>query len=147
MNFMDKWDVRYLGIAKEVSTWSKDPSSKIGAVAVGSKGEILSTGYNGFPRHMRDEDQRYENREYKYAHIVHAEENCIYNACRNGVSLLGASMYVHGLPCCSNCAKGIIQVGINRVVMNGDPFNERWRKSVELTIEMFNEAKVSYEFI
>jgi len=144
---MDKWDVRYLGIAKEVSTWSKDPSSKIGAVAVGSKGEILSTGYNGFPRHMRDEDQRYENREYKYAHIVHAEENCIYNACRNGVSLLGASMYVHGLPCCSNCAKGIIQVGINRVVMNGDPFNERWRKSVELTIEMFNEAKVSYEFI
>ena len=144
---MDKWDVRYLGIAKEVATWSKDPSSKIGAVAVGAKGEILSTGYNGFPRHMRDEDQRYENREYKYAHIVHAEENCIYNACRNGVSLLGASMYVHGLPCCSNCAKGIIQVGINRVIMNGDPFNERWRKSVELTIEMFNEAKVSYEFI
>ena len=144
---MDKWDVRYLGIAKEVATWSKDPSSKIGAVAVGAKGEILSTGYNGFPRHMRDEDQRYENREYKYAHIVHAEENCIYNACRNGVSLLGASMYVHGLPCCSNCAKGIIQVGINRVIMNGDPFNERWRKSVELTIAMFNEAKVSYEFI
>ena len=144
---MDKWDVRYLGIAKEVATWSKDPSSKIGAVAVGAKGEILSTGYNGFPRHMRDGDERYENREYKYAHIVHAEENCIYNACRNGVSLLGASMYVHGLPCCSNCAKGIIQVGINRVIMNGDPFNERWRKSVELTIEMFNEAKVSYEFI
>ena len=144
---MDKWDTRYIGIAKEVSTWSKDPSSQIGAVAVGRKGEILSTGYNGFPRHIYDEESRYENREFKYAHVVHAEENCIFNACRSGISLLDSTMYVYGLPCCSNCAKGIIQVGIRRVIMKGDPFNERWRASVELTIAMFAEARVDYEFI
>jgi len=144
---MDKWDARYIGMAKEVSTWSKDPSTQIGAVTVGSKGEILSTGYNGFPRHIHDDEARYANREFKYAHVVHAEENCIFNACRSGISLLDSTMYVYGLPCCSNCAKGIIQVGISRVIMKGDPFNERWRASVELTIAMFTEAKVEYEFI
>lgn len=144
---MDKWDVRYLNMAKEVATWSKDPSSKIGAVAVGGKGEILSTGYNGFPRHIYDLDERYLDRTIKYKYIVHAEANCIYNATYNGVSLNNSTMYVHGLPCCSECAKAIIQVGINRVVMHGDPFNERWRESVETTLEMFKETRVQYEFI
>lgn len=144
---MDKWDYRYLNLAKEVSTWSKDPSSKIGAVAVGEKGEILSTGYNGFPRHIFDDDERYNNREVKYKYIVHAEANCIYNATYNGVSLANTTMYVYGLPCCSECAKAIIQVGIKRVIMHGDPFNERWRESVERTLDMFKEAKVEWEFI
>lgn len=144
---MDKWDARYLGLAKEVATWSKDPSSKIGAIAVGGKGEILSTGYNGFPRHILDMDERYAERSIKYKYIVHAEANCIYNATYNGVSLNGSTMYVHGLPCCSECAKAIIQVGVKRVVMNGDPFNERWRESVEITLSMFKEARVEWEFI
>lgn len=144
---MDKWDVRYLRMAKEVATWSKDPSSKIGAVAVGGKGEILSTGYNGFPRHIHDLDERYLDRNIKYKYIVHAEANCIYNATYNGVSLNGSTMYVHGLPCCCECAKAIIQVGVSRVVMDGDPFNERWRESVETTLEMFQEARIQYEFI
>ena len=46
----NKWDIRYLELAELVASWSKDPSSKIGAVAVGSKGEVLAQGYNGFPR-------------------------------------------------------------------------------------------------
>lgn len=144
---MDKWDVRYINLAKEVSSWSKDPSSKIGAVAVGGKGEVLSTGYNGFPRHILDMDERYADRSIKYKYIVHAEANCIYNATYNGVSLKNSTMYVHGLPCCSECAKAIIQVGVSRVVMQGDPFNERWRESVEQTLEMFKEARVQWEFI
>jgi len=144
---MDKWDARYLKLAKEVSSWSKDPSSQIGAIAVGGKVEVLSTGYNGFPRHILDIDERYRDRQIKYKYIVHAEANCIYNATYNGVSLAGATMYVHGLPCCSECAKAIIQVGIQRVIMNGDPFNPRWKESVQQTLEMFNEAKIQYEFI
>lgn len=144
---MDKWDARYLGLAREVSTWSKDPSSKIGAIAVGGKGEILSTGYNGFPRHILDMDERYAERSIKYKYIVHAEANCIYNATYNGVSLNGSTMYVHGLPCCSECAKAIIQVGVKRVVMNGDPFNQRWKESVETTLAMFKEARIEWEFI
>jgi dCMP deaminase len=142
----DKWDDRYMDMAKLVATWSKDPSSKIGAVAVNEKGQILTTGYNGFPRGIADDD-RLDDRPVKYKYIVHAEQNAIYNATYNGVSLHGSTMYVAGLPCCSDCAKGIIQVGVRRVVMNGDPSNERWEESTRLTLDMFKESGVEWEFI
>lgn len=142
-----KWDKRYLELAALVSTWSKDPSSKIGAVAVNNKGQVLTMGYNGFPRGIQDSDSRLENRDEKYKYVVHAETNAIYNATYNGVSLHGATMYVHGLPCCSECAKAIIQVGIARVVMQGNPDNPRWKKSVENSIDMFSEAGVKWGFI
>ena len=144
---MDKWDRRYIKLAEEVSTWSKDPSSQIGAVAIGGKGELLSTGYNGFPRNITDYPSRYNDRETKYKYIVHAEANCIYNATYNGVSLNNSTMYVYGLPCCSECAKAIIQVGVRRVVMHGDPDNERWRDSVNHTLSMFKEAGLEWEFV
>jgi dCMP deaminase len=142
----NKWDNYYMDMAKLVATWSKDPSSKIGAVAVNEKGQILTTGYNGFPRGIAD-DHRLNDRPVKYKYIVHAEQNAIYNATYNGVSLYGSTMYVAGLPCCSDCAKGIIQVGVRRVVMNGDPTNERWKESTQLTLDMFKESGVEWEFI
>ena len=142
-----EWDKRYLDMAYLVASWSKDPSSKIGAVAVSPKGQVLSTGYNGFPRNIEDSHYRLHDRELKYKYIVHAEMNAIYNATYNGVSLDGSTMYVAGLPCCSECAKGIIQVGVKRVVMNGDIHNERWSESVELTLSMFNEAGVKWEIM
>ena len=60
-----KWVKRYMRIAREVSYWSKDPSSKIGAVIVSETGRILATGYNGFPEKMEDNPSDYENREFK----------------------------------------------------------------------------------
>jgi dCMP deaminase len=145
-SIMTNWDKRYMELACCVASWSKDPSSKIGAVAVNEKGQILTTGYNGFPRGIAD-DERLNDRPTKYKYIVHAEMNAIYNATYNGVSLDGSTMYVAGLPCCSECAKGIIQVGVKRVVMNGDIYNERWSGSVELTLSMFNEAGVEWEIM
>ena len=142
-----KWDRRYMDIAKSVSQWSKDPSSKIGAVAVDNKGHILCTGYNGFPRGIEDTEQRLNNRDLKYTMIVHAEMNAIFNATYHGVCLDGGTMYVSGLPCCSNCALGIISTGIKRVVMQGDTNNERWKDSWGLTSSLFNEANVEWEFI
>ena len=140
---MNKWTRRYLDIAKEVGTWSKDPSKQIGAVAVGDKGQILSQGYNGFPRGVKDTDDRYNNREEKYKYVVHGEMNCIYNACNSGVSLNGATLYVTGLPVCSECAKGIIQVGIKKVVMEyPKDIPLVWEQSVQLTKQMFLEADV-----
>lgn len=138
------WDKRYLQLAKEVSTWSKDPSKKIGAVAVGAKGQILSQGYNGFPRGIKDLQERLDNRELKYKYVVHAEMNVIYNASYSGVSLAGSTLYVYGLPVCSECAKGIIQVGISKVVLPKYDSNmlPRWKESWELTKSMFNEADV-----
>lgn len=144
----DKWDHRYLEMAKEVAGWSKDPSSKIGAVAVDDKRRILSTGYNGFPRGIADYVTRWQTREIKYKYIVHAEQNMIYNATYNGVSLDGATLYVWGLPICSECAKGIIQVGIKRVVM---PLNKdipaKWRESFLMTQQMFDECGIQFEFV
>ena len=140
---MNKWSRRYLDVAKEVATWSKDPSKKIGAIAVGDKGQILSQGYNGFPRGVKDTDNRYNVREEKYKYVVHGEMNCIYNACNSGVSLNGATLYVTGLPVCSECAKGIIQVGISKVVMEyPKDIPDNWKESMILTQQMFLEAGV-----
>ena len=141
-----KWHKRYLDLAKEVSKWSKDPSRKIGAVAVGSKGQILSQGYNGFPRGIKDLNSRYENREQKYQLVVHAEMNVIYNATFSGVSLDGATLYVYGLPVCSECAKGIIQVGIKSVhIFIDQDVNIKWMESWNHTREMFSEAGVEFK--
>jgi len=142
------WQQRYLDLAKQVSTWSKDPSRKIGAVAVGSKGQILSQGFNGFPRGILDSADRYSDRPTKYKLVVHAEMNVIYNATFNGVSLDGASLYVYGLPVCSECAKGIIQVGIKKVfIYTDDAVPAIWTEAFELTRDMFKEAGIYCEWI
>jgi len=142
-----KWDQRYLRLAEEVASWSKDPSRKIGAVAVGAKGQVLAQGFNGFPRGIDDSEERYNDRERKYELVVHAEMNVIYNATYSGVSLDGATLYVTGLPVCSECAKGIIQVGIKRVVMREMEIPESWSNSWRKTQEMFNETSIQFEFI
>ncbi len=136
-----------MGIAREVSTWSKDPSRQIGAVAIGEKGQILAQGYNGFPRGIKDSDERYSDREKKYKYVVHAEMNCIYNASWNGVSLNNSIFYVYGLPVCSECAKGLIQVGVKKVVVQvpnqiSIPIN--WLKHEKTTKELFREAGIEY---
>ncbi|MEK9574701.1 MAG: dCMP deaminase family protein [Gammaproteobacteria bacterium] len=142
MSELNKWDKRYLALAKEVASWSKDPSTQVGAVTVGNKKEVLSQGFNGFPRGIIDSEDRYNNRETKYKYVVHAEMNAIYNATYSGVSLDGAVLYVYGLPICSECAKGIIQVGIKKVIIEKSKELDNWNESVALSQEMFDEAGV-----
>lgn len=132
-------DLRFLRLAAEVASWSKDPSAKVGAVIVGRKGQVISQGYNGFPRGFDDSPERYADRETKYRLIIHAEANAIYNALCNGSCVEGATIYVHGLPCCRECAKAIVQSGIVRVVYDTAP-SERWRQSCEEAMEIFREA-------
>lgn len=144
MTHTNKWNQRYMAMAKEVAQWSKDPNTKVGAVAVGSKGQILSQGYNGFPRGINDSEDRLNDRETKYKYVVHAEMNVIYNATYSGVSLDGAKLYVYGLPVCSECAKGIIQVGITDVYVAQECIDLRpqWFISFQQTMDMFNEAGI-----
>ena len=144
---MDKWDYRFMRVAREISTWSKDPSKQIGAVAVNSDRRILATGYNGFPKGIEDIPERYEDRSIKYDLVVHAEMNCIYNATFNGISLKDATLYVFGLPVCHDCAKGIIQVGINKIVMSMDDIPQKWLDSFEKSRRMFDEANVDVNFL
>jgi dCMP deaminase len=139
---MSKWPIRFLDLAKTISTWSLDPSTKIGCVVINDKRQVLSIGYNGFPRSINDTDERLLDRETKYKYVVHAEANAIYNACQNGVSLEGSTIYIYGLPICNECAKAIIQVGIKKVVMMYGDIPEKWSESFKFSEKMFREAEV-----
>lgn len=146
-----KWDFNYCELARHISSWSKDPSTSVGAVTVGAHGQILSQGYNGFPRGIADNSNRLYNRDEKYKYIVHAEMNCIYNASLTGVSLKDSTLYVYGLPVCSECAKGVIQVGIRRVVIYTpdvalEDFVGKWQDSFVISRSMFLEVGLDFDW-
>ena len=108
-----KWIKRFMHLTSEIAKWSKDPSRKIGAIIVGNYKQIISQGYNGFPRGVNDSDERYQDRETKYKFVVHAEMNAILNALYNGSSVKGSTIFVSGLPVCNECAKGVAQVSLS----------------------------------
>jgi dCMP deaminase len=138
----EKWDIRFVELAKHISQWSKDPSTKVGCVVVGEDREIRSTGFNGFPRGISDDTERLVNREMKYPLICHAEENAIMHAARIGVSLKGSTAYVTWPPC-SRCARSLIQAGIKEVVYsNQEEIPERWVEDFTISCEMLTEAGV-----
>jgi dCMP deaminase len=140
------WDRYFITMAYLVSMKSKDPSTRVGAVIVGEGHEIRSTGFNGFPRGVRDLQERYENRDYKYYACNHAEENAILHCARIGVSAMGCTLYTQWLPC-SYCAKAIIQSGISTVVYHkefpGNSNSTRWQNSMNISNEMMLEAGIA----
>ena len=74
--------------------------------------------------------------------------NCIFNATYNGVSLDGATMYVWGLPMCSECAKGVAQVGIKKVFWAAtQEIPPTWIESLTHTKEILDECGVTIERI
>ncbi len=139
----DKWDVRFLELAEHIANWSKDPSTKVGCVVVGEDREIRSTGFNGFPRGIEDNEGRLNDRDKKYPLICHAEENAIMHAARIGVSLKGSTAFVTWPPC-SRCARSLIQAGIREVVYstkNKPP--ERWTEDFKISTDMLIEAGIN----
>ena len=137
-----KWDVRFLLLAQHISSWSKDPSTKVGCVVVGADREIRSTGFNGFPRGIDDSIERLEDREEKYPLICHAEENAIMHAARVGVSLKGCTAYVTWPPW-TRCARSLIQAGVVEVVYAGsNNVPERWKDDFTRSTNMMKEAGV-----
>lgn len=144
-----KWDSRFMRIAEEISIWSKDPSSKIGAVIVNDERRILATGYNGFPRGIEDTEERLADRDQKYPRIIHAEMNALMNALYSGVSVKDATIYVHGLPVCSECTKSVIQSGIKRVVIaNPKDSVEKWKEQwYNLSKPMYDESGVIVSYL
>jgi dCMP deaminase len=88
----NKWNERFLELAKHVASWSKDPSTQVGAIIVDPETRVvLGMGYNGFPRGVDDHPDRYANRELKYSLVVHAEANAILEA---GKTCNGATLFV-----------------------------------------------------
>ena len=136
-----KWDIRFLQLARLISGWSKDPSTKVGCTVVDEQRHIVSTGFNGFARGIEDSDERLDNRELKYKLIIHAEKNALIHAQRD---LHGCTLYIWPMPPCSQCAAAIIQSGITRIVSvrPGSERLERWGKDILLADEMYEEAGV-----
>ena len=139
---MANWNERFLNLATHISNWSKDPSTKVGCVVVGPDNEIRSTGFNGLPRGIEDNEERLNNREIKYPMICHAEENAIMHAARIGISLKGCTAYVTWPPC-TRCARSLIQAGILTVIyLKNAEIPERWASDFELSMSMFKEAGI-----
>lgn len=107
-----KWDHRYLDLARHVGGWSKDPSTKVGAVLVRPNNSVASTGYNGFPPGHDDSPELYADREYKYRHVVHAEINALNFY---GQRAEGFTLYT-SFPCCSACMEAAGKAGVAVVV-------------------------------
>lgn len=133
------WDTRFLDLANHVAQWSKDPSTKVGAVIANDQHQVLSLGYNGFPRGVEDRESRYNDRETKLLFVAHAERNALDNAF---VDVRGATLYTSLCPC-NECAKSIIQKGIKRVVSVAPPADKHYKFKMHITQQMFSEANVN----
>jgi len=140
MRELNHWDHRFLGLARHIAGWSKDPSTQVGSVIVDPMLRVVSTGFNGLPSGVEDTIERLSNRSIKYDMVVHAERNAIIDAKRD---LSGASLYVWPVMPCSVCAAMIIQTGVSEVVAV-ETDNQRLIESCrfELTQEMFVETNV-----
>ena len=142
------WIEYFYNIGEEVKKKSKDKNTQIGAVIVGKDKEIVSTGYNSFPRGIDDERADRQEKPEKYFWFEHAERNAIYNAARIGVSTKGCTMYLTcGIPC-ADCARGIINAGISKIYVRkgGGAQSQKWLDSGERSRQMFKEAGVQIEW-
>jgi len=140
-----KWDYRFVKLAEHVAQWSKDPSTKTGAVITDGR-DVVSLGYNGFAPGIGDDASRYENRDLKYKLVVHCEMNAMLSANR---PLKGCTLYTWPFMSCSNCAKHVIKAGIKRCVAPRIPEDkrERWAEDMALSEMQFQEAGVEVVFL
>lgn len=145
---MDKWDKRFMEIARTVATWSScfQENRQVGAVIAKNK-RIMTTGYNGASSGiksckekgvcLRRELNIPSGTRHELCYATHAEQNAIIQAARMGICIDGATLYCTHQPC-SICTKMIINSGISRVV-----FEQGYPD--EFSIELFNEAGVTVE--
>jgi len=143
-----EWNEWFMQGVYWVASKSKDPKTKIGALIVKDK-RIISTGYNGIPIGVDDDNEVRHQRPEKYKWYEHGERNAIYAAAKYGIDTNGATLYTNALPC-ADCARGIIQSGIKNVYIHRQ-FNdlcdkanrEQWKGHDNVTFTMFNEADIN----
>ena len=140
---MADWNQRFLDLSFHVAGWSKDPSTQVGAVIVNEHKQVLSMGYNGFPRGVSDSPIRYADRDTKLMFVAHAERNALDNA---HMDVRGAILYSTLCPC-NECAKSIIQRGIRKVVSKkyDDEYSKRF--NFDITKQMFAETAIELVFV
>ena len=153
----ERWDRHFLGLALYHSRLSKDPSTRVGSVIVGPDREILSAGFNGFPRGIADTQERLNDRDTKLKLVVHAEMNALLAAARTGMRLKGCTLYlaatddsglIWGGSPCTRCTVEIIQVGISEIVsypIKSAP--SRWHDDLKFSRSLIDEAGIKYREI
>lgn len=128
--FNTNWDKRFLRLADEVASWSKDPSTQVGCVLVDDKKRVIGMGYNGFARGVKDSLSLLNNRPIKYQMIIHAEANALLNAVAN---VEGAHAYVSQRPC-APCMALLLQSGITSLISRTPSVGLAQRLSESFTI-------------
>lgn len=134
--------LKFLGIATAIANLSKDPSTKVGCVAMDDNFNIRSVGYNGFPRGVLDLPERYNDRPTKYRLASHAEMNVVAQAARNGISLDGCTLILTALYPCSTCTKLLIQAGFKTLIVPESDRGGIWQEEWEISKQMLGEAGV-----
>lgn len=132
-------DRRYADLAEHVAGWSKDPSTKVGAVIVGVDPREVALGYNGFPPGIDDSEERLGDRETRLRMTQHAERNALDNS---RFDVRRGTLYVTFFPC-SECAKSVVSRGISRVVCPPPSDRQPWSDDARWTSEVLSEAGVS----
>lgn len=133
-----KWDKRFLKLAEHIATWSRDPSTKVGAVIANDLNIAIGLGYNGFPRGVSDSPRFYDDRETKLKLVVHAEANAILNAT---TQVRGCTIYTTHFSC-NECAKLVIQSGIKRIVSHKTDMNSKWLNAWAIAEDMYKSANI-----
>lgn len=141
------WPNYYFTIAHAVKLKSKDIHTQIGAVIVGSDGEIVSTGYNSLPRGINDFIPERFQRPEKYNWMEHAERNAIYNAARIGVSTKNCEMYMTCDISCIDCARAIIQSGISKIhlIVGIGAKGQQYKQHMKISERLFDEAGIEIQ--
>ena len=139
-----KWDDRFIGLAKLVGSWSKDPSTQVGAVIVDEDHRIISIGFNGLPKGVEDEHSRLHDRDIKYETIIHAEANALMFANR---STKNCTLYTWPFQPCSRCAGLIIQSGMIKEIVSVKNTDPRWEKNFNLAVQMLEESGIIIEWV
>lgn len=153
----ERWDRHFLGLAEYHSRLSKDPNTRVGSVIVGPDRELLSAGFNGFPRGIADTPERLSDRDLKLKLVVHAEMNALLAAARTGQRLKGCTLYlaatddsglIWGGPPCTRCTVEIIQVGISEIVsFPPKPAYSKWVTDLAFSRGLIEEAGIRYREI
>ncbi|ELR66934.1 dCMP deaminase [Photobacterium marinum] len=140
---ISKWAVRFFQMAELVGSWSKDPSTQVGAV-ITQGNRIVSVGFNGYPHGISDSAD-IDDRDMKLLKTLHAEENAILFSKRD---LAGCDIWVTHFPC-PNCAAKIIQTGISVVNCpeQTEDFLSRWGDKIKVSQDMFTQAGVKINWL
>lgn len=142
MNRIENWDEYFFRLAYVIAQKSHDPKTRIGSVLTREK-NVISTGYNSFPRLVIDSKERYDDRALKRKIVCHSEENTILTSARLGIKTADTTLYTFGFPCC-NCIKILIQGGVNEIVTHKQWPNlthcPEWVESISLSRILAAEA-------